>query len=731
MSLPYDFRLRQDLVIQPQENAGGAWVVKDPISLRFFLLGADEHFILERLNGRHTAEQIIAAFARQRAPKKLTPARLQAFLSHLYRCGLASSAAPHQSRQLLEREDSQRWQESVLGWTNLLAIRLPGCNPDRWLDRVYPALRWCFSWWWMVCWLLITVGATSLAVAHWEALAAEFAQIDEFVSGRNLIWLAAALAGTKVLHELAHALTCKHFGGRCHELGLMLLVFTPCLYCNVSDAWMLRSRTQRILISAAGILVELCLASLAIILWRFTYPGALHAISLNIILVCSVGTLLFNGNPLLKYDGYYILSDLVRVPNLWQESRSRFFGLLSKLFVRLRTGGPVPPLSRDAFLNIYAIMSMAYRLALTGAILLFLRRVLHPRGLDVLWWLVVVAVAGHTIYALAAPVKRWTADPTGRERLKKGAVALGLLSVALAAAVVASVQLPCRITGPAVIEPRDQRSLFVATPGILMEGLRPGAVVEAGQPIARLDNMHLRLEQLRIEGELRRAQARVQMLEARVGDDPTAAAQRGIVAEMVDDLTEQSRLRQQEHESLTLKAPIRGTIIAPPKTAPSGSDSELPTWSGPPLSPGNVGCRMERGTLVCLVSALDRFDAVVFVDETEVPFVRPGQPTRVRLEHAIAEELVGRVVEISELSADETPPELVALSELTVRTDRSGRRTPVRTLYQVRVELDERPATPLVGARAKVQIEVAPQTIFQRTVRLFQRTVRTDGSPVG
>src|SRR5690606_26521050 len=135
-------------------------------------------------------------------------------------------------------------RENMLGWSNLLAIRIPGFNPDVVIDRLYGAVRWCFSWWFLALAALMCLAAVGVIVGDWSAFRAQWPQLQEFVSGRNLIWLGVALAVTKCLHELAHALTCRHFGGRCHEMGIILLVFVPCLYCNVTDAWMLRSRRR-------------------------------------------------------------------------------------------------------------------------------------------------------------------------------------------------------------------------------------------------------------------------------------------------------------------------------------------------------------------------------------------------------------------------------------------------------------------------------------------------------
>lgn len=233
MSLLQNFRLRPDLVIQPQDAERGTWVVKDPISLRFFLFGGDEHYIIQSLGRGRSSKEILDDFARDRAPRRMTADRLQAFLSALYRNGLACSDAPGQSRLLLEREADQRWREKMLGWTNLLAIRLPGFNPEAGLNVLYALTRWCFSGWFLTMCITLLVAAMSIAIAQWDALRTQWPRWEEFVDGQNLVWLGIALVTTKCLHELAHAITCKHFGGRCHEMGLILLVFTPCLYSTL------------------------------------------------------------------------------------------------------------------------------------------------------------------------------------------------------------------------------------------------------------------------------------------------------------------------------------------------------------------------------------------------------------------------------------------------------------------------------------------------------------------
>ena len=135
--------------------------------------------------------------------------------------------------------------------------------------------------------------------------------------------MASILIVTKSIHELGHGLMCKHFGGECHEIGFMLLVMTPAMYCNTSDSWLLPNKWHRIAIGGAGMYVEIVMAAICTFIWWHTQPGVIHYMALNVIFLCSITTLLFNANPLLRYDGYYMLSDYLEIPNMGQNPKQR------------------------------------------------------------------------------------------------------------------------------------------------------------------------------------------------------------------------------------------------------------------------------------------------------------------------------------------------------------------------------------------------------------------------
>ena len=208
-------------------------------------------------------------------------------------------------------------------------------------------------------------------------------EFQQFFAWPNLLYLWITLGLTKILHEFGHGLTCKHYGGECHEMGMMLLVFSPTLFCDATDSWMLPNKWHRILIASAGMYVEILLSAFAIFLWWNTESGLVHHLCLNVFLVTTFTTVIFNANPLMRYDGYYILSDFLEIPNL----RTKATKMLKDKFAWICLGiesrpDPFEPETGRNWLALYAIAASLYRVLVLSGILLFLYTFLKPHGLQ-------------------------------------------------------------------------------------------------------------------------------------------------------------------------------------------------------------------------------------------------------------------------------------------------------------------------------------------------------------
>ena len=308
---PLPVRRREDLVIREQWYRGVRhWCVKDPVARSYAHLRDEEFAVLSLLDGRATAASVRAAFARAFPGRSLPAAVLGRFLADLRAGGLVVAPPGPAAAGV-----GKAWAKKAARLpTALLALRFRGFDPTALLDALYGPLRFLFSAPFLLASVGLCLSAVGLAVARAGDVAAALPDAGAFLSAANLPWLLATLAGVKVVHELAHGLTCRHYGGECRELGVMLLVFAPCLYCDVSDSWLLASRRKRIAVAAAGVLAELVIAAAALWLWWVAEPGLFRTLCLNAAVVCSAGTVLFNGNPLLRYDGYFVLSDCAGDP---------------------------------------------------------------------------------------------------------------------------------------------------------------------------------------------------------------------------------------------------------------------------------------------------------------------------------------------------------------------------------------------------------------------------------
>src|SRR5262249_10178395 len=237
----------------------------------------------------------------------------------------------------------------------------------------------------------------------------------EFFSLHNLMYMWIALGGVKIIHEFGHGLSCRAFGGEVHEMGALFLCLSPCLYCNVSDSWTLANKWHRIIISAAGIWVELVIAALATFVWWNTSSDQwINQISLSLMIVCSISTVVFNANPLMRYDGYYVLADWIEIPNLRERCNRYLMRLAQEPCLGMENLPPEPHMERwrRVLFLVYASVSYVYRWVVTFGILWFFYMFLKPYKLG--------AVGGLLAIGAAASMVGWPLYRLGKNLHKRG-----------------------------------------------------------------------------------------------------------------------------------------------------------------------------------------------------------------------------------------------------------------------------------------------------------------------
>jgi len=725
-------RKRPDLVAQRQRYEGETyWVIKDPVGLNYFRFREEEFFLLNQLDGTSSLDEIKDRFEAEFPPQKITLEELQQFLGMLHRSGLVVADVPEQGYHLLKRRRERRKKELIQAFSNILAVRFKGIDPERLLNALYPYVRWVFHPVTFILCAILWISALLLVLVEFNVFLSRLPTFHQFFTPTNALWLAAVLAVTKIIHEFGHGLSCKHFGGECHEMGVMFLVLTPCLYCNVSDSWMLPSRWHRAAIGAAGIFVELTLASLATFIWWFTEPGLVNHLALNVMFICSVSTIMFNGNPLLRYDGYYVLSDLLEIPNLRQKATQILSRKAAHWFLGLEPqDDPFLPQRNHALFMTYSIAAVIYRWVVVISILLFLNRLFKPYRLEIIGQAIALASLYGLLIQPLYQFFKFLRVPGRWSQVKKPRLYMSLAGLGMILAFIFFVPLPYHVMCTCEVQPCDGVPVYVEVPGRIDEVLvRPGDRVKAGQELARLSDSDLDYQIARLQAMASQYEVRLKSLERRRFDDPAAAAEIPTLREAYQTAQEQLAERQRDRERLVLRAAADGTVYPPPwKARRETPETTLAEWSATPLEPRNVGAFLRTGDLFCLIGDPQRMEAVLVVDQADVDFVRSGLSVRIKLDELPSRTFRGEIAEVAKRQAEAASIRLSgkAGGELATKTDpETGLEKPISISYQARVPLEDDSGLLFPGLRGRAKIRTDPAnwlTIAQRFWRIVTRT---------
>jgi putative peptide zinc metalloprotease protein len=348
-------RRQRDLTIRPLAD-GVEYVVKNPSTRKYLKVGPVEAFLLERLDGQATTVEIRSSFEREFG-EPLSTDDLNAFVDLarsqdlLERTSQAPEAATCPQSGLLAAV-SAAWKR--LRGQNPLFLRVCLCDPDRFLNWLEPRTRFLWSP------TFVTFAAIGMAAAFVIVLLNQrelFSLFTMRLQWQTLVIAWVTVIAATVCHEFGHGLACKRHGGEVHEIGALLMFFTPFLYCNVSDAWLLPSKRQRLLISFAGVYIDLLIWMVAVFTWRLTVQDTLVNYLAWIALTACGGRTFFNLNPLLKLDGYYLLGDWLEIPNL----RRRALTHLMAHFRWLLWGAARPaPIERGGALLVYGLCAWLF-----------------------------------------------------------------------------------------------------------------------------------------------------------------------------------------------------------------------------------------------------------------------------------------------------------------------------------------------------------------------------------
>ncbi|WP_182870358.1 hypothetical protein [Stieleria mannarensis] len=747
------WRLRRDLHfcwVDGIGEADGYWVVNDPLAGEWFCLSQVEKRLLELADGGQSVRELCQLAAATIRPLESSLNALLSFYTQARRKGLLVSVgqAGPIDRALQSQAAASDTRSAQAGGivrfvSRLVAFRLPGFNPNRWLGPADPSMGNVFSTTVWIVPMCLAMLAIALLVGRFDVFAAEVSSAFARRDPRWLVGLLITIALVKSVHELAHVLACRRVGAECRELGVMLLFATPCLYCDVSDLWRVPRRSERVLVSAAGMLAELCLAGLATVIWAVTAPSVLHDLALVVMVVGGVSTLLINGNPLLRYDGYFMLADWIGVPNLAQRAggvlrhaaRRLVWGAAADVQPDESLGRVVPP----GALLLYAAASALYRLFVVGVITLLI----YHASVDVgLGWLgaafagtllgsMVLRAVGPVLQppapapvsvdsanaessaansSMAAPPQRWWQH---RRAVAVVTSALLLLAVGMV------IPFPKHVVVPMLVVAADQQELRALESGRIVALAESGSQVTAGQVLVRLQNDALEDQLASAQAELELATALVTAWESRKGSsgaNPTALA---LSVKRRDAAEQQHRVLTRRVDRLTLVARSAGRFVHSAPRPVDARDRRL-----------QCGQWVPRSTLLGWVGhPIDR-NGVALVDQDQIDWVAAQQEVRVRHASMSSRRGRGTVRQIVRAVRESIPPELstgdVAGIDRSKSPDSQSQDSQDRdTLYWVRITLeDPLPLTLPSRSVVRAEIHVDSTSLWNRLRRLIASQYR-------
>jgi putative peptide zinc metalloprotease protein len=528
-------RLMPYAVVQRVVFRGRPWyVVQDQTGGRVYRFSATAYALIAGMDGRHTVHELWERANASEVRDACTQPEVVDLLVQMHSADLLQTDVVPDSASALDRHNRKRF-ETVKQWLlNPMSLKLPLLNPDRFLTALAPWFRWCFGPLGAALWLAVMLPAVVLAAQHWSELTHNLS--DRVLSSSNLLVMLAVYPIVKLLHELGHGFAIKRWGGAVRELGLMFLIFAPVPYVEASSSAAFPSKYRRALVAAAGMLVELFLAALALYAWLLAEPGLLRAVAFNVMVIGGVSTVVVNGNPLLRYDGYYILSDLIEMPNLAQRGLAWWAWLLDRYaFGATDATQPDESQAERRWLLLYTPLAWCYRTFVTVSIIFLIAGKFFIVGVIMALWSA-VSLLGMPLH------KGWKhlVSSASLHRRRSEAMHRTLLTLSCLSALLL-LPLPLRTSAEGVVWLPGHAMLHARENGFFGHWLSvPGSVVHKGQPLYVLDNPQLQADLAVDRAKLAQAQARYN---ADQFNDPVKGDVSGRQLQEAHDIARQAQIK--------------------------------------------------------------------------------------------------------------------------------------------------------------------------------------------
>ncbi len=544
--------LHQHVHISPQMYRGVRWyVLRNRSSGQFLRVSTGTYEFVGRLNGENRVEDIWAHLDAKFPDPLLDKNEIILIVNQLRMLELVNDSGLN-SREVInniKRDNQSKVQRTLM---NPLSIRIPLIDPDHILNRITPYLRPLFSPTAAIVWLLVVFFAVVLATINASSLSA--AVNRDILAPGNLLLMMILFVAIKTVHEFAHALAVKMWGGEVHEMGITFLVFAPVPYVDASAAWEFRDKSKRIVVSAIGIVVELFVAAIALFVWLLVEPGLVQDMALNALLIGSVSTLLFNANPLLRFDGYYVLQDVLEIPNLYTRSGRYYVYLVQRyLFGLDHVPSPATATGESSWFAFYGLAAFLYRMTILLVIVLFLAKEYLFVGVAIAVWAVfmqlVLPVVRMSVFLAESPLLQG-------HRMRALSTSLLIVIGVCLGLVFVPINQVTQTEGMVWIS--EQAEHYAGTEGFVSEVfVESGNYIEAGTPVLQLSapDLDAKIKKLRAKRREFSLQASAEFVESHGRSES--------INEKLRVLDSELALLEQQSDELLVRSKLSGTFILP------------------------------------------------------------------------------------------------------------------------------------------------------------------------
>lgn len=689
-------RLRKHIEVHRHDYRGQIWfILEDKSSGRHHRFNAAAFRIIGLLDGERTVNEAWQLVNDQLGDFAPTQDEVIQLLGQLHSADLLHSNAATDIDELFHRQEQHQNLKIKQRVSNPLSQKFPLWDPDDFLERHLPKVSGLFNWTIALAWLSIVLTASLLAAMHWHELGNNI--IINTLSPYNLTLLFILYPSIKILHELGHAFTAKLEGGEVHEMGIIFMMFIPIPYINVSTVTSFRNKYKRMLVGAAGIIVELLLASLALFIWLMAEPGIVRDIAFNIMLIGGVSSLFFNGNPLLKYDGYYVLGDAIDIPNLFQRS-AKYWGYLCQryLFGLKQLASPAYTSWESSWFILYSLLSMTYRMALLWFIIVYVMDKFFAIGIVLALWLVMAQV----VLPLFNMLRFIAASPSIQKKRCRVIGSCGAL-LAVLMALISIVPFPSYTLAEGIVWVPDNAQLRVESDGFSGPLLTVNnSPIDNGTDILQLEDPFL---QTQVEIQL----AKLKELEANYRAEKfNDLIKAQILKEQIPAVQAELANAQKNVQSMQLKSATQGQLLIP-------DADDLP------------GQFLKQGDLIGYVINNSLPIVRTVVTQDDMGKLQAGtERVQIRLVNHLDQVIPAKIIRIIPEATNRLPSAALATSaggRMILDPDRTEDLVTLENFFLVDVEFSPLDPTILIGTRTYVRFDHGGQALAKQWYRSLRQ----------